>query len=159
MIYLAARGEGILVSRQEVAAQAAIPSQFLAKIAQDLAKAGFIEIRQGAKGGFRLQRPAEEISLLEVVEAIIGEIYLNDCVVRPGSCQVTYSCAVHKIWLQARDQLRGLLGGVSLAQLARDESCMPLFQPAMLQPAGNGSSAGMLETVGQETKEREEEKG
>ena len=52
VIYLAMSGRDVLVSRKEIASEADIPAQFLAKIAQELAKAGIIEIRQGVGGGF-----------------------------------------------------------------------------------------------------------
>jgi Rrf2 family protein len=124
MVYLSKQGKGILTSRQEIAEQAEIPPHFLAKIAQDLAKAGLLEIRQGARGGFVLLREPSTIALLEVVETMIGEIYLNDCIARPASCSVSYSCAVHRVWLQARDQLRETLSKVTFADLVQDESCI-----------------------------------
>ncbi len=127
MVYLAKQGRGVLTSRQEIARKADIPSHFLAKIAQDLAKAGFIEIRQGARGGFVLLQDPDKISLLEVVETMIGEIYLNDCVARPASCKVTYGCAVHRVWMEARDQLRSTLNAVTFDQLVEEGSCIPLF--------------------------------
>lgn len=132
MVYLAGQGKGVLTSRQEIADQADIPGHFLAKIAQDLAKAGFIEIRQGARGGFVLLREPENISLLEVVETMIGEIYLNDCVARPSSCNVTSSCTVHRVWMDARDQLRETLRQVNFAWLVQEKSCvstLPLATP------------------------------
>jgi len=58
---------------------------------------------------------------------MIGEIYLNDCVARPSSCKVTYSCAVHRVWMDARDQLRETLRQVNFAQLVKEESCVPIF--------------------------------
>ncbi|WP_456385094.1 RrF2 family transcriptional regulator [Desulfolithobacter sp.] len=127
MVYLAKQGQGVLTSRQEIAGKADIPSHFLAKIAQDLAKAGFIEIRQGSRGGFVLLRDPSKITLLEVVETMIGEIYLNDCVARPESCKVTYGCAVHRVWMEARDQLRSTLNSVTFNQLVEEGSCIPLF--------------------------------
>jgi len=140
MVYLAKQGRGILTSRQEIAQQADIPAHFLAKIAQDLAKAGFIKIKQGARGGFILLKDPAKISLLEVVETMIGEIFLNDCVARPSSCKVTYSCAVHQVWLDARDQLRETLGRVDFAQLVEKESCIPAF------PASELNSTDALDT-------------
>ncbi len=127
MIYLAHKGQGVLVSKQEIAEHADIPAHFLAKIAQDLARAHFIEIRQGPKGGYCLLRDPAEISLLQVVEVMIGEIYLNDCVGRPETCQASSRCSVHKVWEDARDQLRQTLAGVSLAQLSEKDSCIPIF--------------------------------
>lgn len=135
VLYLSQQGRGILISRQEIARQADIPAHFLAKIAQDLAKAGLIEIRQGARGGFVLSKNPAAISLLEVVEVMIGEIYLNDCVVRPAGCKASYHCAVHRVWLDARTQLRATLRQVSFDQLIADTSCLPAYS-TLLEPEG-----------------------
>ncbi len=127
MIYLAHRGKGVQVSKQEIAGRADIPPHFLAKIAQDLARAHLITIKQGAKGGYSLLKDPAKISLLEVVEVMIGEICLNDCVGRPVSCRASNSCSVHKVWEEARNQLRSTLAAVSLAELSKNESCIPVF--------------------------------
>ena len=124
VLYLSKKGKGILVSRKEIADHAVIPAHFLAKIAQDLAKAGMIEIRQGSRGGFRLLMDPKEITLLSVVETMIGEIYLNDCVVRPDSCDASPGCAVHNVWMKARDQLRDTLRNVTFAQLVAQPVCI-----------------------------------
>ena len=124
VLYLSKKGTGVLVSRKEIANHAVIPGHFLAKIAQDLARAGMIEIRQGAKGGFRLLKDPKEITLLQVVETMIGEIFLNDCVIRPESCEVSPNCAVHNVWMAARDQLRNTLGSVTFAQLSKQPVCI-----------------------------------
>jgi Rrf2 family transcriptional regulator, iron-sulfur cluster assembly transcription factor len=120
---LAKNGAAKIVSRHEVSASGNIPPHFLAKIAQQLSRAGIIEILQGARGGYRLLIPPEKLSLLDVIEAIIGEIFLNDCVVRPESCHASSSCAVNSVWLKARDQLRQTLNQVTFAELIEDESC------------------------------------
>ena len=83
-----------------------IPDQFLGKIAQQLSHAGLIEVVQGSKGGLRLVVSPEKISLLDVVEAVIGEIFLNDCLLKPDSCDRSNSCAAHFVWEKARNQLR-----------------------------------------------------
>ena len=127
MIYLAHKGQGVLVSKQEICERAEIPPHFLAKIAQDLAKALLITIRQGPKGGYALLPNPEDVSLLQVVEVMIGEITLNDCVDRPQSCTVSSQCSVHKVWNKARNQLRETLAKVSLAELSAKESCIPVF--------------------------------
>jgi Rrf2 family iron-sulfur cluster assembly transcriptional regulator len=116
-------GNDKVVSRQDVASCGDIPPHFLAKIAQQLSRAGIIEILQGARGGYRLIVSPEKLSLLEVIEAIIGEIFLNDCVIRPESCHASSSCAVNNVWMQARDQLRKTLSQVTFAQLLEEESC------------------------------------
>lgn len=122
--FLAKQGRGILANKNDIAEKAEIPPHFLAKIGQDLARAGFIEIRQGAKGGFILLKDPADISLLDVVETMIGEIYLNDCVARPSSCNALKACGVHKVWIQARNQLRETLRQATFDKLIREKTCI-----------------------------------
>jgi Rrf2 family protein len=131
---LAKNGTDTVVSKHDVSAYGRIPPHFLAKIAQQLSRAGIIEVLQGARGGYRLAIPPEKLSLLDVIEAIIGEIFLNDCVMRPESCHASSSCAVNNVWLQARDQLRQTLSQVTFARLLAEESCC-MLQDRIL-PAG-----------------------
>ncbi|MFH2066726.1 MAG: Rrf2 family transcriptional regulator [Pseudomonadota bacterium] len=124
ILYLAQQDQGVIANRKEIAKAMEIPHQFLGKIAQNLAKQGIIEIVQGAKGGLRLKVPPERLTLLDVVEAEIGEIFLNDCVLRPDSCRRSPSCSVHKVWVKARDQLRDTLMKVTISSLLKEDTCM-----------------------------------
>ena len=123
VLYLASQGQGRLVSRREVADYFDIPDKFLAKIAQQLVKAGIIEIRQGARGGYLLCRNPDNLTLLEVVEAMIGKIALNDCVADTASCKSSSNCAVNRVWARASNQLRETLAEVSFAALLQADSC------------------------------------
>jgi len=122
-LYLAYQGEGVTTSRKEIARVMDIPDQFLSKIAPQLAKAHIIEIIQGAKGGYRLIISPDKLTMLEVVEAVIGEIFLNDCVLRPESCQRAPACSAHQVWDKARNQLRDTLRQTSFKQMLADETC------------------------------------
>lgn len=122
VLYMAMNRDRPIISRKEIAEAMDIPAQFLGKVAQNLAKAGIIAIRQGAHGGYELTIAPEELSLLRVVEAIDGEIFLNDCLHRPESCDRSPLCSVHRVWEQARNQLRATLDGISLAGLV-DREC------------------------------------
>jgi len=124
VLYLADRGPGQVISRKQIAREMDIPPQFLGKIAQQLARKGIIDIVQGAKGGFRLALAPEEVTLLQVVEAVIGEIFLNDCVMRADACHRSYACSVHNIWEQARNQLRSFLRQATFAKLLQENSCI-----------------------------------
>ncbi len=110
--------------RREIAQAMEIPEQFLGKIAQQLARAGILEIIQGSKGGFRLAISPDQVSLLDVVEAVVGEIFLNDCILRPNSCWRSQTCSVHQVWQKARAQLRKTLDEATFAQLLEEQSCM-----------------------------------
>lgn len=124
VLHLASRGQGTLCARRDVAERMDIPDQFLGKIAQQLARAGLIEIVQGARGGLRLVVPPDQVTLLDVVEAVIGEIFLNDCVMRPESCDRSHACAVHCVWAKAKDQLRRTLEEATFAVLLKQNDCM-----------------------------------
>lgn len=128
VLYLAQKEKGELVTRQEISEGADIPAKFLAKIAQDLAKAQLLEIKQGAKGGFRLLQVPQKITLLQVVEIMIGEIYLNDCASNPGSCRASSNCSVNRIWIKARTELRNTLAAANFADLAKQKSCFTPLQ-------------------------------
>ena len=119
ILYLSGKGENVLVSKREIAEQMNIPAQFLGKIAQQLAKSGIVEITQGAKGGMKLSNSPEEISLLDVVESVIGEIYLNDCIVKPKSCERNDRCLIHNVWHKARTRLRETLKEVTFNEFVK----------------------------------------
>ena len=127
MIYLSWLGVDKIGSRLEIAKAMEIPAQFLGKIAQQLARAGYIEIVQGPKGGFRLVVPPENVTLLGVIESVIGEIYLNDCLMRPESCHRSPKCAVYQVWQTARSQLRQTLEQTTFATLLAEPSCYDFF--------------------------------
>jgi Rrf2 family protein len=126
MLYLSCLGVDKIGTRKEIAQAMDIPAQFLGKIAQQLARAGLIEIVQGPKGGFRLVLPPEKVTLLGVIEAVIGEIYLNDCLMRPESCHRSPTCTVYHVWEKARSQLRQTLEETTFATLQSEPSCFEL---------------------------------
>ncbi|MBI5604027.1 MAG: Rrf2 family transcriptional regulator [Deltaproteobacteria bacterium] len=130
ILYLSSKKEGGIVGRRDIAREMDIPDQFLGKIAQQLSRAGLIEIIQGARGGYRLRVPPSKISLLWVVEAVIGEIFLNDCLMGSKSCFRSKTCSVNKVWEKARGQLRNTLRQATFNRLLKEESCLlPMINP------------------------------
>lgn len=119
VLFMAKQPAHTVIPRKDISRQMEIPDQFLGKIAQQLARAGLIEILQGAHGGLRLLRAPESISLLEVIEAVLGEIFLNDCIMSPRSCRRSPTCTVHAVWEKARNDLRRTLGEANFQQLSR----------------------------------------
>ena len=105
MVYLARLGPNERAATKKIAEVQRIPPSFLAKIISQLQIAGFIKTTRGAHGGVVLLRPAADISLLEVIEAIDGPIALNACTVTPGSCDNADNCPLHDIWQETQDDL------------------------------------------------------
>ena len=118
VLHLSASPAGQVVSRREISHAMDIPGAFLGKIAQGLAKAGLLTVRQGASGGYQLALAPRDISLLSVVEAIEGEILLNECLARPQICNRSDTCAVHRVWNKAQKEFRETLSAVNFETLS-----------------------------------------
>src|SRR5512135_1674660 len=87
MTYLAELGPEQRAATSQIAQEKSIPPSFLAKIVSQLSVAGLLQTSRGARGGVSLAKAPENISLLDVVEAIDGPILLNDCVGDGNSCE------------------------------------------------------------------------
>lgn len=123
VLYLARQDRERIVPKKEIIEAMGLPDAFMSKVAQNLAKSGIIQIRQGAMGGYRLIRCPSEINLLQVVEAVDGEIFLNECIMNPESCHRTPLCGVHKVWQKARNLLRSTLAEADFERLGEEEFC------------------------------------
>ena len=102
-------------SVRDVAAAQAIPVRFLPQVMRDLVRAGLVDGAVGRTGGYRLTRPPDAISLLEVVEAVEGDSRRRACVLRNAPCGVTGLCDVHHIFAAAQDDVLGRLGETSVS--------------------------------------------
>ena len=103
--YLAQLGSDKRAATNQIAQDQQIPPSFLAKIVSQLSVAGLLQTSRGARGGVSLARTPEQISLLEVVEAIDGPIMLNECVLNAGACRFGDTCPLRPIWCDAQAEL------------------------------------------------------
>jgi Rrf2 family protein len=110
-------GEGRFAKIREVAAAMDLPPSFTPQILGGLARAGLAEARAGRAGGYRLTRPPEGISLLEVVEAAEGPLAVDRCPLQGGPCHWDVACALHPTWSRTAEAIRELLAGVTLADV------------------------------------------
>lgn len=118
MVYLARhRDEGRQKARV-VAEVMDIPDRYATQILANLVGRGFLTATAGPHGGYELARPADDISLREVVEAAEGPIRLERCVLRGGACDWTAVCPVHEAWSRAQDAMIAELSATSFADLA-----------------------------------------
>ena len=109
-------------SAAQLAAETGLPLPTVQKLAGRLVAAGLLRSERGAHGGLRLARPAEAISLAEIVEAVEGPIALASCLdAGRDDCALEGSCAVRPHWGAVNDALRGALAAVPLTRLAYAE--------------------------------------
>ena len=93
LAYLAYKGGDTVIYLSEIAEFFSIPSSYLAKVFQALARGGLVVSYRGAKGGYALARPGNEISLRQVIEIFEGPIR-NDCPLMRSPCNVRTLCSV-----------------------------------------------------------------
>lgn len=116
VLYLAKIGEDKRAATSQIAQEQQIPPSFLAKIVSQLSVAGLLQTSRGARGGVSLARSPEDISVLEVVEAIDGPILLNECVANQGDCSFGDSCLMRPIWCDTQAELVGRLKSTTFDQ-------------------------------------------
>lgn len=117
-----AASQNARLSAQSVASATGLPLPTVAKVTGMLSKAGLIAAQRGSGGGFALSRPADAISIAEVIEAVDGPISLTLCAEHPtGEAQCARSgiCAMHGHWYQINARVREALQGLSLADLQK----------------------------------------
>jgi len=117
VFYLSGLDNGQRAPTSEIARKQHIPPSFLAKIISQLSVAGVVQTSRGARGGVSLARASDEISLLEVVEAIDGPIMLNECVFDRNACVFGDNCPIQEVWCNAQETLAKTLRDTTFAAL------------------------------------------
>lgn len=118
LLHLALQPPDARTTAQQIAQERLIPRALARRVVTRLAAANLILTSRGSEGGISLARPASEISLLEVVEAMEGPLALNRCAVEPGACPLEPTCTVHVAWMRARAVIRTHLQAITFDQLA-----------------------------------------
>jgi len=118
MVYLASLPPDRKAPLGELAEATSVRDNFLSKILQRLVRNGLISSHRGTGGGFRLSVTPDNLTLLQVVEAIEGKIALNICLSEWQSCPLQSQCAVYPVWQKAQSALSQELAGVTIAELA-----------------------------------------
>lgn len=104
-------------SAAELAELAHLEAPTVAKLLKPLAAAGLVEGFRGARGGYRLARAPEAISLADVVQAMEGPIGMTECSTATGQCGLEHNCGARANWRRINDVVSEALQQVSLAQM------------------------------------------
>lgn len=117
VLFLASKPEG-WVNVIDISREKHIPRSFLSKILQQLMGAGIVESIRGIKGGFRLAKNTEAISLYDVIKAVDDPVIMNVCAVDKQMCGLSQTCLAHPVWVELRDMVVKYLQKVNFAYLA-----------------------------------------
>lgn len=122
LVYLAAQPHGVILQVSQVAEAADLPRMFLAKIFRKFTHHNILRSYRGRERGYSLAKPAQEISVKEIVEAIEGPDVFQRCVFWSDRCSDDNPCLLHDVWRSIRPKVSDRMAGVSLAEVAADRS-------------------------------------
>jgi Rrf2 family transcriptional regulator, iron-sulfur cluster assembly transcription factor len=92
-----------------------ISLSYLEQLFSKLRKGGLVEGVRGPGGGYRLSRPASDISIAEIITAVDEKVDMTNCE-QEGNCQDGEKCLTHELWAELSQRLYGFLEGITLSQ-------------------------------------------
>ncbi len=120
---LANQPAGTVMLLREVAEAGGLPERFLAKIFLKLRRQHLVHSHRGLVRGYSLNRPANAVTMREIIEAIEGPGLFERCAFWPSRCDQQHPCPVHRQWGEKlRPTLKEILEGITLAQVAATTS-------------------------------------
>jgi Rrf2 family protein len=117
VIALSKQPEGKTVSAADLAKPLNCPAAYLSQILSKLKPSGIIKSQRGLKGGVYLARLPQEITLLEVIEAIDGTEFFSRCFLGIEGCGHIEPCPFHEFWSKERTKIREWLMNTNFAEV------------------------------------------
>lgn len=117
IIALSKQPEGSTVSAADLAKPLNCPAAYLSQILSKLKPSGIIKSQRGLKGGVYLARPPKNISLLEVIDAIDGTDFFENCFLGIEGCGEIEPCPFHEFWSLERTKIKEWLDGTTFAEV------------------------------------------
>lgn len=116
-------GEGA-IALKSVAQREHISEKYLEHLFANLKKAGLIHSVRGAQGGYRLARPADEITLGDIIRVLEGPVAPTECVIEDGGrekCERSGECIMRTVWCRVRDEINEILDKITLAEIVEEQ--------------------------------------
>ncbi len=135
MKHLALRVDGGSSSAREIAEGYDIPVELMAKVLQRLARSGLLVSQQGTRGGYLLARPAAQISVADVIQAVDGPLTVTACGT-DETCDQYAKCNVRDPLWKIKDRIQQALATCSIHEIATDTMDAPAVTvPVVRRPA------------------------
>lgn len=132
-------GEALFV--RDIAQMTGIPKPYLSKLIHDLAAKGLVATKRGYRGGVVLARPADQISLKDIAEAVAGRPLCYPCLLGMHNCTGEDRCPLHKFWKEAIDSIHESLRRTTLAEA----SCFRCMRKPELSPKQRTRSGATID--------------
>jgi Rrf2 family protein len=129
MLDIAACGSNGNVTLRDAAQRQGISEKYLWQLAGPLKAAGLIRASRGAHGGYVLVRPASQITLLDIFEALEGSCSLVGCVAAPDTCSHRSACAAQAVWTEIGGKLAAAMKAISLEDVVEKQRALTENSP------------------------------
>jgi Rrf2 family protein len=137
MRHLALRADAGASSAREIAEQFDIPAELLAKVLQRLVRKQLLTSHQGTRGGYVLARPALQISVADIIQAIDGPVAVTACATEHEPCDQYGKCSIRDPLWRIKERILTALAACSLHELATEADPRPpapAARPIALHP-------------------------
>lgn len=124
------------VLAKEIAQHTQVAGPYLSRILHTLEGAGFVTSKRGYQGGFQLARPAAQIAILDIVEAVEREPRISRCLLGLAQCSDETDCPLHDLWKTARARIESRLAKLRLNELTDSLVRRFVEEPATTDRAG-----------------------
>ena len=121
----------------ELSEQTGLPSPTVTKILKQLARHRVVRAQRGARGGYRLARRPEDVTVADVIEAVDGPIRIADCLEAdpedgtPGRCLLQSACPTRDVWQRVNDAITSSLSGLTLHDVCEKAVVRPTAEEGM----------------------------
>jgi FeS assembly SUF system regulator len=143
---LAALAHDDLRSVRDLARDTGIPQPTISKILKQLVRRGVVDSARGARGGYRLARRAEDVTVAEIIAALEGPIGVTECGSHEGhdDCELSTRCVVRGNWQRINEAITRALAGITLAEMAQPAPLLVTIgkgrEPQALHESERGAS-------------------
>ena len=135
------------MSAREIAGQFDIPLELMAKVLQRLTRRGLLISQKGTRGGYHLARPAEKISVGDVIQAIDGPVTVTACSPQVDTCDQYSKCNVRDPLWRVKDRIVDTLHTFTISELASDsDSDSESLTPMLVSRRSSSARITLLRT-------------
>jgi len=129
------------ITLSDISSRQELSLSYLEQLFSALRKCGLVSSVRGPGGGYRLARPAAEISIADVIAAVDESVDVTRCG-GLGNCQDGGRCLAHDLWMSLSEQIRGFLSGITLADLVEKQSVRDIAARQDSRQGGYGDKGG-----------------
>lgn len=119
-VWLSTKPDGEFHRIHTISEELELPFHFLSKSLQKLVRAGILVSQRGASGGVCLAKPAEQITLLSIIDAVDGSAFFDACILGIGECEAEHPCSLHSQWDKWRTEMHEMYSAMRLSEITED---------------------------------------